>query len=280
MALDVNPWGFGINFQEIQNHVRNIVIAATGLPRNKVFVLDQGARNPQQARPWIGITTRTAGNSMQVTADSFIFGALEQWSVTVTSSADDTYTLTILGIDYDFVASSSTVTEIRDGLLAVIGTPTGLTAVAVSTDAIQVVSSIAGQQLVVMSVPASLVVVQTVKNAIKRDLYPAEIQINIECHGALSIESPDADQTGATLSHVCQVALSSIELTEAMRQRGHTPSIVRLLDLNAVVNEQVEATATCQVIMRTTSRLDVAVQSARSTTISPTVFVGGIPAVP
>lgn len=280
MALDVEPWGFGINFQEIQNHVRNIVIVSTGLARDKVFILDQGARNPQQARPWIGITTSTAGNAIPVTADSFIFGALEQWLIAVTVPADDTYTLTILSIDYTFVASGATITEIRDGLLTAIGTQVEFSASAVSTGAIQIASLVAGQQLIVKSVPASLVVLQIVKNAIKRDLYPAEIQVNIECHGALSIESPNADQTGASLAHVCQTALSSIELTEAMRQRGHTPSVVRLLDLPAVVNEQVEAISTCQVIMRTTSRLDVAVQSARTTTISPTVFVGGIPAVP
>lgn len=63
----------------------------------------------------------------------------------VTGASDGTYTITINGVDFSFVASSSTVTAIRDALVSAInGGTEPVTAAPVSTDSLTVTADVAG----------------------------------------------------------------------------------------------------------------------------------------
>ncbi len=65
--------------------------------------------------------------------------------VTITGTTDGTYTVTINGVGHDFVASSSTDTEIRDGLqAAIIAGSQPVTPTDVSTDALAITADVAG----------------------------------------------------------------------------------------------------------------------------------------
>lgn len=109
----------------------------------------------------IGPQLRAADEATGAQGDQHWVQLAEIGTITVTDDADDTYRVAILGITYPFVASSNTITEIRDGLLTAIGSPAGVSVVASGVDAILVAGSTAGQALDVTPTPETLTYVQT-----------------------------------------------------------------------------------------------------------------------
>ena len=84
----------------------------------------------------------------------------DAWKVVVTSSADDTYVISVDDVPYSFGPSvGATITEIRDGLIAAMGpTIQGLfESVAEGTSAILIVSSVDNFSLNVLTSPDSLI---------------------------------------------------------------------------------------------------------------------------
>lgn len=80
-----------------------------------------------------------------------------EWEVYVTDDADDTYTVTVAGVAYDFVAVAETVTSIRDGLLAAMAAGSGVfTVVGVDGNAIMISGIVPGFSLNVTVSPATL----------------------------------------------------------------------------------------------------------------------------
>ena len=65
-------------------------------------------------------------------------------TITITGSDDGTYTVFVNGVQFDFVAVSSSILAIRDGLVTAIGTPAGVTVTTASTDQIVLTSSTQG----------------------------------------------------------------------------------------------------------------------------------------
>jgi hypothetical protein len=84
----------------------------------------------------------------------------DAWRVTVTSSADDTYTATVAGVDYSHgPTTGETTTEIRDGLLAAMApTVQGLfESTADGVAALIMLSAVPNYSLNVLTDPASLI---------------------------------------------------------------------------------------------------------------------------
>jgi hypothetical protein len=66
-------------------------------------------------------------------------------NVNVDGAGDGTYTVTINGVDFDFVASSNTATQIKDGLIAAInGGSEPVTAATVDSDTLSLTADVAG----------------------------------------------------------------------------------------------------------------------------------------
>ncbi len=79
------------------------------------------------------------------------------WTVWVTDSADDTYTVTVLGTGYSYVASGDTIAAIRDALIAPMTPSAGLfTAAPNGTNAIGIAAVVPGTSLDVEVSPATL----------------------------------------------------------------------------------------------------------------------------
>lgn len=71
-------------------------------------------------------------------------------NVNVDGSGDGTYTVTINGVDFDFVATSNTATQIRDGLIAAInGGSEPVTAAIVDADTLSLTADVAGVPFIV-----------------------------------------------------------------------------------------------------------------------------------
>lgn len=84
----------------------------------------------------------------------------DAWKVTVTSSADDTYVVTVAGVDYSHgPTSGETIVEIRDGLLVPMSpTLQGLfLATGEGTNAISIISEVPDFSLNVLTSPATLI---------------------------------------------------------------------------------------------------------------------------
>lgn len=80
-----------------------------------------------------------------------------EWEVYVTDDADDTYTVTVAGVAYDFVAVAETIESIRDGLLAAMVAGAGVFAsVGVNTNAIMISGVVPGFSLNVTVDPVTL----------------------------------------------------------------------------------------------------------------------------
>lgn len=69
--------------------------------------------------------------------------------VDIDGTTDGTFTITLDGTDYTFVASSDTATEIRDGLISALGAATHVTAALVDTDTLSITANEAGVPLTV-----------------------------------------------------------------------------------------------------------------------------------
>ncbi len=83
-----------------------------------------------------------------------------EWEVYVTDDADDTYTVTVAGVGYDFVAVAETIESIRDGLLAAMVAGAGVFAsVGVNTNAIMISGIVPGFSLNVTVDPVTLLAI-------------------------------------------------------------------------------------------------------------------------
>lgn len=258
----VSPWGFGINRAEIQQLVRELVILATGLPPANVFLTDTAARTPQPARSWASIQLGAPVLVQETGNCERIFQSKEAWTVTIDSVTGSPQRLTILGTDFDFFPTGSTVLETRDGLLGVIGTPTGFTAAPTSTNIIDLDSTVDGQRLQVMQGTGNdYTIVQDQGNAFIRNLRHFELQCNITCNGFLDLTAPDTTTSGQSLADLVEMTMSSRDMTEKMRDCGHVPvRISRIFDAGPLNQQQLNQSI-LQVVIATTGRLDINVTS-------------------
>jgi hypothetical protein len=265
----VSPWGFGINREEIGILCRELVLSATGLPADRVFIVDQAARTPRAPRPYCGIEIGDHVLPSKAGGDTRIFPTKEQWLVTVTDASDGAYTVTVQGTDYDFTASSNTIEEIRDGLLAAMGSPSQWTPSAVGTDQIQIDSTVDGLRLNVLTSPASLTATRVTANLQIWDFNPAELQVNISCDGFMDYEAPDATQNGQSIADQVQYWFENRLLNEKLRNCGHCPTAVRRILLPGLLEREQQSLSIVQIILRTTARLAVQTGNIDSIAVEP-----------
>ena len=186
----VSPWGLGINRAEIESLVIELTMIATGLPANRVLIVDQGASTPDPPRPFVGIFVSSPVVPMKTGGDIRLFPAYEAWTVTVTDASDGVYSISIQGTPYAFTATSNTIEETRDGLLAAFGTPSAFTATAQGVDSIDILSTVKGARLLPETSPLTLLLVNTRGPADQWKFEPAELQVNISCNALPSLEAP------------------------------------------------------------------------------------------
>lgn len=269
----VSPWGFGINRAEIQQLVRELVVLATGLPPESVFLTDAAARGPQPPRSWASIQLGAPVAVQQTGNCERIWQAKEQWTVTIDSVvlASNPQRLTILGTDYDFTAVVTSTLITRDGLLASIGFPTEFSAFSQETNQILIQSNIDGQRLQVQKGAGNdFTIVQDQGNAFIRNLRPFELQCNITCNGFMDIEAPETTQSGQSLADLVEMTMSSRDMTEKMRDCGHVPvRTSRLFDAGPLNRQQLNQ-STLQVVIATTGRLDINITSVTQAPMEPT----------
>lgn len=111
---------------------------------------------------------------------------------TVTANTDGSYSITLNGVEFEFVASGNTITEIRDGLLAAInGGSEPVTAASVSTNQLTLTADVAGNSFTSVLSAGISKVLTTANNGAKEDL--AAAQASNDDWYALAIESRNAD---------------------------------------------------------------------------------------
>ncbi len=106
-----------IDFDAIALALRTVITAATGIPLERVYWSEQD--HPEGVRPF---ATLSAEVPLTVTQpEQRIVKQVQQHTIQVDSTVDGLYRITVDGEAHDFVAASSTATQIRDELvLAVI----------------------------------------------------------------------------------------------------------------------------------------------------------------
>lgn len=267
----ISPWGFGVNRREIEILLREIVRAVTGLADDRVLIVDQGARTPESPRPFVGIDIGEPVGPYPSWGERRPWPTLEAWTVTVTDASDSTYTVTVLGTDYSFVAASSSITAIRDGLVAAMGVPVGFSVASVGTDQLTITSTVVGQSLVVSATPATLEDVRTKSAYYERRLEQVELQVDFECNGLLSLTDPLPTQSGHHYATLIQSALNNPSLTQKMRGCGHVPVRVNRISGPDILQGQQLSQDFVQLVLRTTSRMDVQVDPILSIPLNQTL---------
>lgn len=275
------PWAFGIDRASLQTATVDLceLVMTQAIdptfPRERISIVDQGAGRPQRPRPCITIMISSPIGSPIAGGNARFWGANERWTIQFTSSADDTYTVTTLGVDYPVIASGLSITALRDAMLVSMGVNAQWVATASGTDTIQLDSLTTGLQLLVSATPASIVATRTILNYFSREFIPALLQVNIQCWGLLAQEQPMAVQSGPSMAENMRSAFLNRDLTVPLRRCWFAPITARVLDGGAVINQQTNSDATCQVVMRATSRMDVQIASGTEITTTPTILVGG-----
>ena len=275
------PWAFGIDRASLEDATVDLcllvmtqAIDPTFL-REKIAIVDQGGGKPFRPRPCITIMISSPIGSPRAGENARYWGANERWTIQFTSAVDDTYTVNVLGVAYPVVAVGLTITALRDAMLTAMGVDVQWVATSVGTDTIQVDSLVTGLQLLISATPASVVASRTILNYIKRGFMPALLQVNIQCWGLLDPEDPSAVQAGPNLAENMRAAFLDTDLSAPLRKCWFSPITARVLDGGAIINQQTNSDATCQVVMRATTRMDVQVASGTEITTTPTILVGG-----
>ena len=270
-------WAFGIDRASLEEETVNlcelIMVNAIdpSFPRSKIAIVDQGAGRPQKPRPCITIKISSPIGSPRAGEDGRYWRQQEQWTIQFTASADDTYTVTILGVGYPVVAVGLTITQLRDAMLTAMGVDANWTATAEGTDTVRLIGTLIGVRLLVSVTPASIVAKRVVLNYYKRGYIPALLQVNIQCWGLLGIETPSAVQGGPSLAENMRSAFLDVDLNQRLRECGFAPITARVLDGADIINQQTNSDATCQVVMKAMSRMDVQTASGTAVELNPEV---------
>jgi len=266
--MTIAPWSFGIDRASLEEEV--VTLCATvmtqavdpALTREKITIVDQGAGGPMSARPCISILISSpVGSPSALSVNERYWPANEQWLIQFTASTDGDYTVTVLGVDYTVTAVGLSITELRDAMLTEMGLSLQWATTSSGADSIQLDSTELSLLLVVSTDPDSILASRTILNYSKRGLTPALLQVNIECWGLMSIEAPSSRQSGPTMAENLRAAFMDADLNQPMRVCGFVPNNVRVLDGPEVINQQTNSSATCQLVVKATSRMDVQVAS-------------------
>ena len=263
---------FGVARDEIMGFVEDMLLAgfASKYPQitaEKLFWDDGAPDNPVPAKPYI--SCRLLAPASQTKARDFrTFLTHERWEIRVTDSADGAYSIEIQGVPYSLVASGLGITALRDALLAELAADTESTSTAVGADTIEIVANVEGERLFVLTdPPASLVRTRTSTDAFERQHQVVECQLQVGCWGKLDNLDPQPFQTGRAIAEFVESLFNARQMTAAMRDRGHVPRRVSILDNTNVENQQAQSEAIVQVVLATDSRLDVQVASTTAVAV-------------
>jgi hypothetical protein len=280
--MTIAPWGNGIDRASLHRETVDLchLVMSTyiipGFPRERISIVDQGAGRAMAPRPCITIMASSPIGSPIAGENARYWPEFELWEIQFTIGVADTYTITVLGVDYSVVWAGGTVEALRDAMLAEMGLTVHdeWTEAASGSDSIRIDSTERGVRLLIAATPASIVLDRTRLNYFKRGFVPAQIQVNIQCWGRMDVRDPAATQSGPSIAENMRSAFLDRDLTEGLRRCWFAPITARIFDGPAVINQQTNSDATCQVIMRATSRMDVQTASGTQITTTP-IIVGG-----
>jgi hypothetical protein len=234
----------GINRPEIETHLREAVARILSLPSASVFVIDDAADTTSLLPPFASIRILPPNRITADVSDRWA-KSLEYWRLTVASSADGTYSATILGNSFGYVASGNTATQIRNGLLAAMPSTADYTTVAAGTTSIDIASLVPGARLVVES--TSVTVTQYRRSLIKVTSASVEMPVEVVCFGV----PRSAVWDGKTMAEVLQAGLLDADATPEMRLAGHSPLRSRVLDMMRVTAGESERIGKLELILGT-----------------------------
>jgi hypothetical protein len=206
----------GINRPQIEALLREAVIRLTGFPSDNVFFSEHAVDTAACSRPCVSMTLMPY-ETQQKNGTTEWLPSLELWYLEITSDVDGTYSATIDGTTFSFVALANTIAEIRDGLLAEIvgGADPDYIATSGGVATIIIDSETPGRMLIVSGsagVSASLMR----SNALKLSSRPTELRLRIECVGFF--ESPaTTEMTGVDIAERLQVSLLDVDETLELR---------------------------------------------------------------
>jgi hypothetical protein len=280
--MTIAPWGNGIDraslYQETVNlcHLVMSTYIIEDFPRERISIVDQGGGRVMAPRPCITILASSPIGSPIAGENARYWPEFEVWEIQFTSGVADTYTITVLGIDYSVAWPGGTVEDLRDAMLVEMGLTVheGWAESALDVDSIRIDSTERGVRLLIAATPSSISLARTRLNYFKRGFLPAQIQVNIQCWGRMDLQDPAAIQSGPSIAETMRSAFLDRDLTEGLRRCWFAPVTARVFDGANVINQQTSSDATCQVIMRATARMDVQTASGTQITTTP-VITGG-----
>lgn len=269
---------FGVARDEIFTLVNDLLLRgfASKYPEindEKIFWDDGAADFPVPAKPYISCRLLVP-NSPEKAKDFRTFPNSETWIIDVTDSSDGAYNIQVQGIDFGLGSTGLNPTQLRDALLAVVTIDTASTATAVGSTQIQLVAVNAGERLFVETSPATLISTNVIADQFERQHNVVECQLQIGCWGRMDPLDPRPSQSGRAIAEFVQSLMLSRQMTYRLRDRGHVPVRVSLLDGGGLENQQANSEAIVQVVLATDARLDTQVASSTAvavTNLSPQI---------
>jgi hypothetical protein len=276
---------YGINREGIATDLKEAMVAilanytgpgvpGVGLPNEKVYWADQAGSNNLPPRPFVAFTI---GNPLGAMGNACLrrFSVPEVWIITITDDADDTYTVTIFGTDYDFAASGDDVEAIRDGLLTAIGAPVEATATARGDDQIRIEGTLAGQRLSVTTSPATLQAVRTRATILSRTYKMVTVAVKISCYGKFDKDDPDAEQGGPGIAEQLAWGLQHADIMAKMRSNQHVVRrVLQFPDSSGVFEKEYRSLGRFDLELATTGHMDATLDNATSVTVNGTLQGG------
>lgn len=242
----------GINRPDIEVLLNEAVVRLTGLPEANVFFGEYATDTTAPIRPCVSMTLMPF-ETEQKHGTVFYVPSLELWRFQVNDDADGDYSVVIDDVTYTYSASGDTMTQIRDGLLAIIvaGLDPDYTAVAAATRTIDVQSTVPGKILACSAVPG-IYADRLQADVLKCVSRAVELRLEIQCVG--EYDNPiDVALTGVDIAERLQYALLDVDETRELRAAGHHITRVRTTDARQVIDGQEETIGIIDAILGTTS---------------------------
>lgn len=239
-----------VAWSAIVTAIRSMVVDVLGLPGGSVRWSDQD--HPESPRPFVTLRILSGPGGMTTRPEIRSGGQKRRLTVQVATVAVQTYTITIAGVAFPFVAGGAdTATTIRDGLIAAVngGSLMNATPVAGSADILQLEDLVAGRfQTVSVSPTPDLVLVETRREVLQQAVAPEELAVSIQASAKLDDAAPSATQHARALCAKVRSALWLPARLAALRAAGCPPlRTEEIQDLTLLLDAQHETRAVLDV---------------------------------
>jgi len=272
-------WKFGIRRAQIEEDTISIIsavlvdyespgfdIGTVGMPPERIFVADQ-SDSPLPPRPYVSLTMdspQLQGPAGRPTsAEIRRYPVTEVWRVTVTDNVDATYTITMKGVDFDFIAVGETITGIRDGLVTALAAQLEATVATLGSNALVLTSVNIADRLAIVTSPISLIARQTRAQILSRMTWAAYCVMKIRCFGFFDDETPDPEQSGEHIAENIAMGLLHSDITANMRRHCHIfRKVLSMPGFTGTFEQEVRSVGAIDLLLQTEARMDATLSNA------------------